>query len=250
MNATFIGTPNLCLTATISASSAEPDRPVSYLANHRRWQGWRSVAGVGDAWAAFDFGATVDLDGVVLVDMVGHTGGSVQAQTSPDGMAWTDVGAFAAADVTTGLSLLWFVPAQSTKHLRIYFVNTGAVSEAVDLGVCVSGATVQPTINVTDDLQITDEDLGTVLEVPGGQRFAQRRARRSQITAAFESIGSADMAAIRAMIAAAGPDLPFVAAVDPANAGLSWYSYGSEALTTNHRVLGQWDLSLNLQEAR
>lgn len=148
---------NLALTSTITANSQVSDRPASYLKSAARWKKWRSATSTGDQWARFDFASHL-VQGIALVDWRAHAGGTVKAEYWT-GSTWADFATFTLPTFNpTRVVSVWVAGGVVTTRIRIYFTNTGAVSDYVELGVVLVGEYLEPSATLSDGFEMDLHD--------------------------------------------------------------------------------------------
>lgn len=240
---------NRALSATVTASSAVADRPASYLTSSARWRLWRSATGTGDQTLEFDFGATRTIQVVALVDWRAHTGGTIAAETW-DGSGWDAFGTFTLADPNpTGVIAVWVPAGVATSKVRLVFDNVAAADEYVQLGAALMGAYFEPEYTLSDGFEITPVDPSLTVAAVDGQEETQTRTMFHVIRGTWEDLDGADLAGMRALYASVGTRTPFLAALDPDDAGLLFYARLTD-LTYQHLRQDVWTFPMSLQEVR
>lgn len=241
---------NLALSATITASAEVTNRPASYLSSPARWKKWRSTTTTGDQNVVFDFGGSQTVQCVALVGWRRHTGGAIRADYW-DGSAWQTFGTFTLPSANpTGLVVLWNTTGVSTTKVRIYFTNTAAASDYVELGVAVIGTYYAPTYGIADGCELVRVDPSDVVAAIGGQEQAQTRTKYFEVSGQFGAMPEADKDAVLAMYEANGRTVPLLWAVDPDDVDQILYCRLSAVQAFPHAFGTHWDLPIAATEVR
>jgi hypothetical protein len=240
---------------TITASGSATGYPSTYLANRARWKPWRSTTTTGNQNVVFDFGTAKTITAVCLVNWRKHgTTGTIKAEY------WTGA-AYAAFDAGTGLFTLpssnrtrvvglWYTPGRSTSRIRITFTNTGAVSDYVEVGVCVAGAYVEPAVTLTDDLRFDYTDPSSNVASDDGQEVARQRTKFLALATEYVAITAADKNNFFTMFDTVGCTLPFIYAVDATDADQVVYGRLTAILPAAHQTFNRWNVSVPFLEVR
>lgn len=214
----------LATATTITASSEVADRPDDYLKSAARWKKWRSTTTTGGHTVEIDFGSSQTIKVVALVDWLAHVGGSITAETW-NGATWDAFGTFTLASPNpTGVIALWNTTGVSTAKVRISFVNTGAVSSYVELGVAIIGTYFEPEHTLSDGFEIIPVDPSIIVAALDGQEEAHERTTYHLARGTFETLSSTALAGFRALFAAVGHRKPFLFAIDPDDASEMLYA--------------------------
>jgi len=248
---------NECVKAgvTITASASATGYPGTYLANRARWKPWRSSTTSGNQTVVFDFGTAKTITSVCLVNWKRHTTtGTIKAEY------WTGA-AYAAFDAGTGIFTLpasnrtrvvglWYTPGRSTSRIRITFTYVSGAADYVELGACVAGAYVEPAVTLTDDLRFDYNDPSSNVASDDGQEIARQRTKFLSLATEYGAITAADKNNFLTMFDTVGCTLPFIYAVDAADADQVVYGRLTETLPAAHVTFNRWNVSVPFVEVR
>jgi hypothetical protein len=235
---------------TITGSSEVTNRPASYLKSAARWKKWRSSTTTGDQNVIADFGSLTTIKCVAIVDWKRHAGGAVRADYW-DGAAWQVFGTYAIPSANpTKLLTLWNTTGVSGSKIRIYFTNTLAGSDYVEIGVVIAGTYYQPTYTVVDGFELRLVDPSIIVAAADGQEEAQSRTAFHVLQGGYDYMPEADVDAFRSALATVGGRSPFLFAADPDDDDLNLYGRFSTGLTFRQRAARNYDIPIAVQEVR
>lgn len=245
---------NLVLDAdcTITASSQETWYPVANLLHPWRRKKWKSTAGTGDAWVKFAFSGAQELTAMLAANVRPHTGGTVLFQSSADGSTWD-----AGVDVTpasfnpTDVIAYW---RDSASHLayRLYFTNTLAGNESVEVGFMYLGVYVEAPIELTNDLRVRRVDPSPKMQAAGGEETADVRAKYHEADAEFQYLDEdeGDVDVLASLFDEVGSTTPMFIALHPDNVRLTFYGTLADVMQWQNQFGFLWQQALLIREAR
>jgi hypothetical protein len=236
-------------TVTASSEVAIPARPASYLKSAARWKKWRSTTTTGDQWALFDFGSAQTIKVVAIVGYKRHSGGAIKAEYW-NGAAYVTFSTYTIPSANpTGLLTVWNTTGISTSRIRVYFTNTGAVSDYVELGVVVTGTYYEPTFNVIDGFRVTPIDPSLHIAAADGQEETQSRTTYHQMQVSYDYMPDADFDGFRTVFTAIGSRTPILFALDPSDDDLNLYGQIA-SIDFGHRYGRNYDVPVLVREVR
>lgn len=221
---------------TITASSAATGYPASNLGASEPWKIWRSTVTTGDQWVKFDLGTSRALAACFLRNVLIHTGGSVRFQANATD-SWgspTINTAFTIPSTarTRVLSLLF--ASQSLRWVRILFVNTGAVSQAVELGVAFPTSPLTMSVGVGRGVTLARADLSLHLVSIGGQRQVDRRSQQFSLQVDPNALEETERDQMLALFDTVGTFLPWFLMLDTVDQNLCFYGRIIDGLPVQH----------------
>ncbi len=235
----------------ITASSALTNRPASFLASPARWKKWRSATGTGDQNALFTFSGSVTIKVVAIVDYKRHTGGAIRAEYW-DGAAYQVFGTFVIpASNPTRVLAVWNTAGVATTRIRIYFTNTGAANDYVELGVCVAADYVEPARALDVNFRMRVVDPSVVVASVDGQDEVQTRTMYRIAEGLFKSGTEAALSAFRTVLDSIGSRAPLLFAADVAVTDQVLYGRLEGDLPYPYCVNGDyWEFPARVMELR
>lgn len=210
---------------TVTASAEATGYPATNLSSSASWKIWRSSVTVGDQWVKFDLGASRAMTGCLLRYASLHVGGSVRFQanaTDTWGSPTIDT-VFTVPSTVRSRNLSLFFATQTQRWVRIYFTNTAAVSQAVELGIAFPSDPLTLTYPVRDGVSINIADLTLNLSSIGGQQQADRRAQRITYAVDPNVLDPTTRSALIDVMIAVGTALPFFFILDDSDPNLMNY---------------------------
>jgi hypothetical protein len=235
-------------TATPTTSADAVGYPKENAQNDARWKRWRSSTTTGNQNYDLDLGGSKTIQFVALVNVTAHAGGTVKAQYWT-GAAWVDLGTFTFSALT-GVGMLWV--SQATTKVRILFVNSGAVSAYVEIGVVRCGGYFQPVQQIQPGVLLDRPDPTEHVASVDGQEFAQRRSRFYSVAGVFAPLAAADRDAFIVMDDAVGTYQPFFFALDHASMDRCIFGRFESGLRIAHmpKTADLWSAAIALREMR
>lgn len=234
----------------LTASSSATGYDVANLASPARWQKWRSATSAANQNADFDFASSKNVTLVAMTDVVAHAGGTVKAQYW-DGAAWQDLAVIVVPSVNpTGVVAAFLTTSLFGQRIRVLFTNTGAVSQAVEIGSVFIGTYLQPSISIARGYGLQLVDPSVVSRSVGGQRSADKRRQYWHLRgAAFDFEPEFERAALVAHAREVGTHTPFFFAINPDDPSyLMFYARFDETPNFQHVTVQRFGVPFSLTE--
>lgn len=233
---------------TPTSSADATGYPKENVQNASRWKKWRSSTTTGNQNVDIDFGGSKTLTYVALVDVLGHTGGTVKAQYWT-GAAFSDLGTFSFSTIT-GVGILWVN--QATTKIRILFTNTGSVNSFVQIGTLMAGQYFEPTAQIQPGIDLQRIDPTQVIFSLDRQEFAQRRGMYYIFSGSFRPLLTSDRDTFITLYETVGRFKPFFYALIHTNMDRCIYARFDQPLDVKHIVpsADQWEIEVSMMEQR
>ncbi len=227
---------------TITSSADAVGYPSSNLASSAPWKIWRSSATTGDQWVKFDLGSSRAMTACLLRNYLPHAGGTVRFQANATDVwgAPTVNQLFTIPSTNRTKILAAFLATQTLRWVRIYFTNTAAASQAVELGVAFVANYLQFTYGWTPGLAMPREDLSLVLASVGGQEQVDTRGQRYRVSFNPAALSPTDRDAVLAAFDLAGAHQPVLLVLDPTDPNLMIYGKVQSQIGVAHVRGSTW----------
>ena len=210
---------------TISASASATGYPVSNLASSAPWKIWRSSTTTGDQWVKFDLGSSRAMTACLLRNYLIHVGGTIKFQANATD-AWggpTVDQTFTIPSTARTKTLAVFISTQTLRWVRIYFTNTAAVSQAVELGVAFPSGYLELTYGFRPGLGFDRVDPSLVVSAVGGQQQVDQRTQQFSLTLDPNLLSATDRDNLLTVFDTVGAFIPFFLSLDETNPNLIIY---------------------------
>ena len=221
---------------TITASASATGYPVSNLTSTAPWKIWRSTVTTGDQWVKIDLGTSRSMAACFLRNVLIHAGGAVRFQANAtDSWGYPTINtAFTIPSTarTKVLSLLF--SAQSLRWVRILFVNTATVSQAVELGIAFPTSPLTIAAGLGRGLTMARADLSLHLVSVGGQRQVDRRSQQFRLSVDPNALDETERDQMLALFDTVGTFQPWFLMLDTADQNLCFYGRIIEGLPVAH----------------
>lgn len=234
----------------ITASASATGYPVSNLASSAPWKIWRSSVTTGDQWVKFDLGASRAMTGCLLRNALIHVGGAIKFQAhATDAWGAPTVNQTITVPATTRTNVLAaFIATQTLRWVRILFVNTTAVSQAVELGIAFPTNYLQMTRGIVDGVGFTRPDLSLVVQSISGHEQVDRRAQRYVLSIDPNHFLPADRDNLLAVYDRVGTHTPWFFVLDATDPNLMAYGKFVAQLGLVHATDELWRAPYVFQE--
>lgn len=250
----FLAT-NLWDTATVTASSAATNYPVTNIATRHATDQWRST-GIADEWVKADLGADTVVRAIAIKSSNLAAGDhlNLQAQTAANGDDWDGTPALTlnvtvtitAAMVSKGIIVYnWEAAPTACRYFRI--LMTAHAGTYISIGRIFLGSFVEPDYDYDKDYDDDPVDPSTVIETPAGQKYVNVRPQRRRISLNFSEITAADFAKFDALRVALGRAQTFFVELDPASDLTRTYYVSASSDWRIHHIYGAQHYSMALQ---
>lgn len=228
-------------------------RPAEFILSPWRKKVARSTGSPTDVDLVVDLKSARSFNCAFLIQPKIHVGGSVKIQANATNV-WTspsfDSGAFPAIDAQRRLTGLYFA-AQNYRYVRVLWVNTGVVSQEVELGYLMLGTYYEPTYNLTDKLSRTPNDPSVINEAYDGEVQVFRKTKFRTVNFFFEAMPLADRNACDTMYDEVGIGRHVIFATDSALLNDTFYGRFLDWKIDFHTGSYElWDLAGQFSEAR
>lgn len=227
---------------TITASASASGYPATNLSSPAPWKRWRSTQTTGDQWVKFDLGTARAMTACLLRGPLVHAGGSIrfQANATDSWGAPTIDTAFTIPTTMRTQVLALFFASQSLRWVRIYFTNTSAVDQAVELGVAFPTSALMLSRNIAQGVGFARNDRSVVIEATGGQTQVDQRAQQYALSVDPNLMQPPDRDLFFGVMDTVGTFLPWFMVIDDTDPNQIVYGRIEGGLQGQHVVGDLW----------
>ena len=241
---------NLIDIATVTASSAATDFPVSNLQHEWFLRHWRST-GVASEWVKFDLTTAQNVTSLVIKYHNFTAGATVHIQGNAAD-AWGAPSVDVALPITSDVIEYYWTAAQSYRWWRITIVDAGNTDGYVRIGRPFLGTYLAPSRNCDNAYEIEPADPSVITDSTGGQASADSRTHYRQWIFDFRGLTSADRASFETAFAVVGRAKPYFLSENP-DTGSTVLYYVRNMTNWRYRQMGGeglYTMQMNIREER